>query len=179
MARRILIASLIAAAIGVGLGAQRGDQQISGAPAEPWPDAAANIQKFVRDALADRLKAGNIPDLDLRAGQNRTLNIRREITRDRKRLSDEALPRLDGFTLTLRTLPELQAETDRTNRSPMFIIVNSVGLAEESGTIDMGTDVLLPTNSRQIKLCCCVARGTFARSTAGWTFQSWSNFVCS
>jgi hypothetical protein len=95
------------------------------------------------------------------------------------RLNDDALPRIEGFSLSLRTTAELQAESDRANSSPMFIIVNSVNVTGDTGIIQLGTDILLPTNSRAGKLCCCVADGTFARSTTGWRFKSWSNLVCS
>jgi hypothetical protein len=61
----------------------------------------------------------------------------------------------------------------------MFIIVNSASVTGDTGIIRLGTDVLLPTNSRSIKLCCCVADGTFSGATSGWQFKAWSNFVCS
>ena len=148
--------------------------------AEEWPKAPPDIQLLVRSAIADRIKANDVPDLDLRFGRNRAVSIRREMTRTRMMLTDEAVPQVEGFSFTLRTRAALQAEADRTQRvTPMFIIVNGAGIAGEQGVIELGTDILLPTG-KDGKLCCCRGNATFTRSVEGWTFGSWNkSVVCS
>lgn len=141
--------------------------------------SAPDIQLLVRSAIADRIKANDVPDLDLRFGRNRTVSIRREMTRTRMMLTDEAVPQVEGFSFSLRTTAALQAEADRTQRStPIFIIVNGAGIAGERGVIELGTDILLPPG--KFKLCCCWGNATFARSGEGWTFTSWNkSVICS
>lgn len=140
-----------------------------------WPNAPTEIQAFVRSALADRITADNIPDLDLRI--NRRVSIRREMTRAKMLLTEDAVPRIDGFSFSLRTTADLQAESDRTHQSPMFIIVNDATVSNRGGVIELGTDVLLPADSQAGKQCCCYGSATFRRSAGGWLFASWNNSI--
>jgi hypothetical protein len=148
--------------------------------AEEWPKAPPDIQLLVRSAIADRIKAHDVPDLDLRFGRNRTVSIRREMTRTRMMLTDEAVRQVDGFSFSLRTTAALQAEADRTQHiTPMFIIVNGASIAGDQAVIELGTDILLPPG-RNFKLCCCWGNATFTRSVEGWTFASWyKSVICS
>src|SRR5579863_1683720 len=75
--------------------------------AQVWPDAPADIQAFVRNALAERIGAKNFPDLDLRFGRNRCISIRREMTNTRMMLTEQAVPTMEGFSFSLRTTADL------------------------------------------------------------------------
>jgi hypothetical protein len=150
-----------------------------GAQAGTMPDAPPAIQTLVRQAIEDRLKAADIPDLDLRFGRNRGLHIRREISHSGRLLTEEALPRVAGFTFSILTKAELQAESDRLNQSAMFIIVNAASIQGDTAAVELGTDILMPTTSRALKQCCCIAVGTFNHRDVGWAFDHWSGLVCS
>jgi hypothetical protein len=151
--------------------------------APAFPDAPAAIQTLIRQALEDRFRALDIPDLDLRYGRNRTVEIRREIRLDKARLTNDAQPHVDGFTFTLRTTAELQAEANLhpEHLGPLFVMVESANISEATHTasIELGTDALVPAGSKILKFCCCWGPGYFRQSQDIWTLSSWGTITCS
>jgi hypothetical protein len=173
-AGRHLLVAAATAVIAASVCASAVDVQVG-----PIANAPAEIQTLVRQAIEDRIRAGDVPDLDLRFGRNRNLHIRREISRANLLLADDALPHVEGFTFSILTKAELQAESDRLNQSSMFIIVNAAGIQNDTATVELGTDILLPTTSKAGKLCCCIGAGSFKRAVLGWTLDHWGSIVCS
>lgn len=141
-------------------------------------DAPANIQTLVRQAVEDRTAARDIPDWDF-SRRPPTLLIRREMSRGRVMLGQDALPQVSGYTFLLRTNAELQTEADQTHTSIMFVIVNSAGITGNTAFVDLGTDIVFPTVPKVIKMCCCVGNGRFNRVESRWVFERWFDIVCS
>jgi hypothetical protein len=140
-------------------------------------DAPADIHALVRQAIEDRIAARDIPDLDLRR-HSPSLLIRREMSRTLM-LDSNAVPQVSGFSFQLRTSAELQVEADQTHTSIMFIIANSAGVTGNTAFVDLGTDIVFPSDPKVIKMCCCVGNGRFNRVESRWVFERWSNIVCS
>jgi len=156
------------------------------APAGPAqaPDSGAmrvapdEVQAFVRAALENRLRANDVPDLNLAAGSHR-LAVRDSMPRAHLILKEAALPEVEGYQLYLLSAAEAQAEADRHNASVLFIAVDEPSINGDSATIWLGVDTAVPSQSGLIKLCCCTGKAEFRRSASSWHFVKWSTMVCS
>ena len=146
---------------------------------QTWTQPASDeIQALVRAALEDRLRANDIPDLNLLQGSRR-IGVRGVMPRAQRSLSDSALPRLDGYELFLLSPADAQGAADRRNETIEFITVDDPAVGPERATIWIGVDTAVPAKSGLIKLCCCTGQAEFRRNGDGWTFVKWVSMVCS
>ena len=136
------------------------------------PIASAEVEMFVRDALRDRLIAGDIPDIQLvRAADAKRFYVRAEVPASRVRITSRALPSMPDTELALLTLAEAQETATRSGRGVFFIAVEHVRVEESKGTIWLGAGLEVPPG--QIKSCCCEREALFERRDGQLSFQRW------
>jgi creatinine amidohydrolase len=144
---------------------------------EPRP-AGRDIEALVRQALEDRVRAGDIPDFQLLGGTRR-IGVRRELPLAGLTLGPDALPRIDGYEFYLVSAATAQADADRTKEKIRFVTVDRPSIAAETATIWMGTDFVSPADPTMIKMCCCEGRATFRHAGERWVFVEWTTTRCS
>jgi hypothetical protein len=143
------------------------------------PVAPPSVQSFVQQALQDRLTAGDIPDLHL-VQRTQPIRIRAEMPGAKFRLSDAAIPEISGFSLSLVTLSDAQAEADASNHDLMVVFVDSPQIAGNTASIQIGTDVVIHHQAQKVfKTCCCRAMAQFRLEHERWVFAKWMDMICS
>ena len=141
-----------------------------------FPLASDEVQAFVRAALADRLRANDIPDGNLL--QSRRVGVRSVMPQAHLALNETALPQVT-YELFLQSPAEAQAEADRRNTPVAFLIVDSPAINGDTATLTLGVDMATPRSSHLVKLCCCAGTAEYQRSGSTWVFVKWSSIVCS
>ena len=142
---------LIAAALLSGVHARAAAVQENSPPSQAQEPPLAEINALIRQVLANRIPAKDIPGQNLLQGAKR-IAIRSD--RVRLPLGQEALPALEGYELRLISTEEAQAEAERT-RTKFSSLPSSAagsgklresldwrGLHDASGS-QAGEDVLL------------------------------------
>jgi len=86
-----------------------------------------------------------------------------------------ALPGAKRFVLRPRA--ELQAQADKADANVAYISFG-VELAGDEADVDFGVDILLPTQSKAVKLCCCSSSDHFSRKQGTWKFVSRGTTMC-
>jgi hypothetical protein len=143
------------------------------------PDAPAAIQAFVREALSDRLRAGDIPDLHAGGAANTSrIAIRADMPGIRMKLTATALPELPGVSTELVSLAEARATADRTGAFVRFLAVDRAAIEGDTARIWMGGDFVMPVKAGRVKMCCCVSEAHFRRAGGRWTFVKWVFVSC-
>jgi hypothetical protein len=170
---RVLLASVVAAAVQA-----QGYAGRQASPAGTLKPASAEIEAFVRQALEDRLAAGDLPDIGL-MGRSTHLTIRRELPKAGLTLGRGALPGRAGYEFELMTAAEAQSEASRTRRTIPFISVDEPVITGNTGTIWLGADLASPDDPTLVKLCCCEGKALFKRTGDHWTFVKWDTMQCS
>jgi hypothetical protein len=132
--------------------------------------ASAEIETLVREVLESQLMA-KFPDFHL-LDRSRPIAIRADVPMTGLLLSDAALPRIEKHEFRLVSLAEAQAEADRVQQPFRFIEVERVAITGDMGTLTMGVELTLPSNSNFVKMCCCNAAVVFRRLNDRWTFVS-------
>jgi len=140
--------------------------------------APDSVQEFVKAALADRLRANDIPDLKV-LDSSRPIGIRDVMPEAGERLESAAVPAVGSYRFFLLSPADAQAAADRDSTPVAFLTVDRPIISGDSATIVIGVDLTLPRTSHQVKLCCCTGSAEFQRTDRGWTFVKWSGMVCS
>jgi len=136
------------------------------------PIASAEMEMFVRDALRDRLMAGDIPGIQLlRAADAKRFYVRAEVPASRVRITSRALPSMPNTELALLALAEAQEIATRSGRHVFFIAIERVHVEASKATIWLGAGLEVPPG--QIKTCCCEREALFERRDGQWSFQRW------
>ena len=137
------------------------------------------MQRFVRDALQDRLFAGDIPDIQLAGGQTaKLLYVRTDMPVSKMKLTAEALPQLPGVVLKLVSLSEAGELVARTGETVAFVTVDRVHLGDREATVWLGADFVAPERLGVIKMCCCEGEARFIRREGRWVFEKWGLLRC-
>src|SRR5215831_17287221 len=84
------------------------------------PVVPTETQSFVRQALQDRLSAGDIPDFGVLRNV-RQLVLREEMPRAKQRLSKDVVPEQTSGMISLWSLSEIQAQADASNQDLPFV----------------------------------------------------------
>lgn len=120
------------------------DPPPTSAPAAASPE----VETFVRDALRDRLLAGDIPDIGLlRRTEGKPILVRADVPESRTQLTSQALPSVPGTELQLITLAEAQRVVARTSQPLHLLAVDHVRVAESDAAMWLGVDLVVPAGS--------------------------------
>jgi hypothetical protein len=170
---RLVLSSVVAAALQA-----QGNAGRQASPAGTLKPASAEIEAFVRQALEDRLAAGDLPDIGL-LGRSTRLAIQRELPRSGLTIGPSALPERAGYEFELITATEAQSEASRTKRTIPFITVDEPIIMGDTATIWLGADLASPDDPTLVKMCCCEGKALFKRTGDRWTFVKWDTLQCS
>jgi hypothetical protein len=142
--------------------------------------AAAEVLRFVRFALHDRLLAGDIPDIEVarRPGEAQVL-VRADLPSSRMMLTDEALPEVPGLRLELVTLAAARETAERTGKDVGFVTIDKVQVGDVSAVVWLGADYAAREQPGLIKLCCCEGEARFVKRDGTWVFEKWGWSRCS
>lgn len=143
------------------------------------PVAPPDVLAFVREALQERLNANAVPDFRLPAATTRVA-IREEMSAAKMKLNESALPHVDGVEFYLLSTTAAQAQADQTRSDLFFLIVDSPQVRSATGTLLLGTDVVLwhdPAQQR-VKLCCCDEQAAFTKTENRWVFAGRLGATC-
>ncbi len=105
---------LIAAALLGSVDARAAAVQENNPPPQAQAAAARDINALIRQVLADRIPAKDIPDFGLLRGAKR-IAVRSDLVRFA--LGQDAMPALEGYEFRLISAAETQAEAERTQTS--------------------------------------------------------------
>jgi len=134
--------------------------------------ASAEVETFVREALADRLVAGDIPDIHLlRRADAKRFHVRAELPGSRIRITSRALPSTPGTELALVTLADAQEAATRTGQPFRFVVVDHVNIAGTQASLWLGVGLVVPPGF--VKMCCCERQAEFERREGRWLFERW------
>jgi hypothetical protein len=140
--------------------------------------ASPAIQAFVRQAIADRFAARDIPDFGMLSESGEIL-IRQETGNPNSDLTFEAVPQTNDRPFLLIQQSVAQARADATATSIVFITVGRVVVNGPDATINLGVDTVDPRSPGTIKLCCCSGDAKYHRVGDEWKFVRWESQVCS
>jgi len=146
-------------------------------PRSALPEASAEIQDLVRDAIADRFRADDIPDINLLPDRTHVF-VLRELGSAHLKLTDRALPSLREAHFALISADDTHAMAARTGRDVVYIAVDGPLINGDSATISLGVD-FVPANTSSVKMCCCSGRAQFSKAAERWTFVKWISMTCS
>lgn len=141
-------------------------------PTHIFVTATPEIETFVREALRDRLLAGDTPDIRLiRRDENKPILVRAELPASRIQITSRALPSVAGTELALITLTEAQQIVTRTGQSLHLIAVDHVSVTGSTAGMWFGITLVVPTGS--MKMCCCERLAQFRKRDGSWVFERW------
>jgi hypothetical protein len=164
--RALLVCVCVVALVSSGI-----TQQSAPAP------AGAEIDAIVRQILEERLAAGDIPDIGL-LGNAKRIAIRSDLPKSRLLLGPRAVPERQGYEFRLISTAEATAEADRTKTSVHFISVDRLEKSADTVSLWLGTDFVLPSDSKNVKTCCCESLVKYQRTNGSWAFAGWGAGVC-
>ena len=134
--------------------------------------ASPEIETFVREALRDRLAAGDIPDIRLmRRTEGKPILVRADLPASRTQITSRALPSVADTELVLITLVEAQRVVTRTGQPLHLLAVDHVSINESTATTWLGVDLVVPTGF--VKMCCCERDAHFRKQDGVWVFERW------
>ncbi len=136
------------------------------------------IQRFVRDAIADRFAARDLPDFGL-LPESGDIWIRQETDNPNSELTNDALPQLNNRQFRLIQQSVAQARADASGTSIVFITVGRVVVNGADASINLGVDTVDPRSPGTIKLCCCSGDAKYQQVGDEWKFVRWESQVCS
>ena len=145
-------------------------RQVAGPAVDPQVDV------LVRQVLRERITAGDIPDFGLVRG-NRPILVRRELD-EGVELTEAALPRLHGVTLSLIGVREAYARAAATHGGVTFLTVGPLTIRGDTATLLLGVDVAEPPGSG-VKMCCCARVVQYVRAGTQWRFAGPGEGLCS
>jgi hypothetical protein len=140
--------------------------------------AGRDIEELVQQALEDRARAGDIPDIAMLSDARR-IAVRQELPLAGLTLGPGALPRIDGYEFHLLSASAAQAEADRTKKNVPFISVDRASISGDDATIWIGADFAAPSDPATVKMCCCEGEARFRKNAGRWVFVAWRLTRCS
>jgi len=134
--------------------------------------ASPEVETFVREALHNRLVAGDIPDIGLvRRADGKPVYVRADLPASRTRITSRALPSVPNTEFVLMTLAEAQGIANRTGQPLFLLAVDHVRLDESTATTWLGVDLIVPPGA--VQMCCCEREAHFRRRDDRWVFERW------
>jgi hypothetical protein len=141
-------------------------------PVSAFATASVETEAFVREALHDRLLAGDIPDSQLiRRAEGKPVFVRAEMPESRLQITSRALPSVAGTELSLITLAEARQVVSRSGQSLHLIAIDHVRVEQSTATLWLGIDLLVP--AEVLKMCCCEREAQFKKRDSSWVFDRW------
>jgi hypothetical protein len=169
LALRVLIAAALLSSVHARAAAVQENNPPSQAQA-----AAREINTLIRQVLADRIPAKDIPGHNLLQGAKR-IAIRSD--RVRLPLGEEALPALEGYELRLISIEEAQAEAERTHALVLFIAIDNLQIGGGTANLSIGVDFMMPSDPKLVKTCCCSRALEYRRIDDRWVFARWGDLT--
>jgi hypothetical protein len=139
--------------------------------------ASPEIEDFVRQALQDRFRAGDIPDMSLLDDRAHVF-VLKEMPRAGLLLSTNALPTIDGTMFELIGLGEVKARAERTRQDAVYLAADDPRIDGATGFVRLGTNLTVPAKPDVIQTCCCVGRAEFKKVGSRWIFVKWGAMTC-
>ena len=167
LALRVLVAAALLNLVYGGALAVQGINPSSQAQA-----TASEVDALVRQVLADRIAAQDIPDFGLLRGAKR-IAVRSDRVGLPFALGKGALPALEGYELRLISTEEAQAEAERTQAIVHLIAIENLQIGGDSASLWIGVDYTTPRDPRSIKMCCCSNSLEYRRVEGRWVFARW------
>lgn len=161
---------LIAAALLGSVHARAAAVQENNPPSQAQAAAARDINTLIRQVLADRIPAKDIPDYGLLRGAKR-ITVRSDFVRFS--LGQDALPALEGYELRLISTAEAPAEAERTQTNVYFIAIENLQIGADTAGLWIGVDFAMPSDPKQVKMCCCSRSLEYRRVGDRWVFLRW------
>ena len=131
---------------------------------------SSEIDGLVRQVLADRIAANDIPSLGVARGTKR-IAVRSDPVR--LPISKDALPAVEGYDFRLITAEEAQSESDKTNLFVYFIAIERLHIQGDTASLWIGMDFTMPSDSKLAKMCCCSRPLDYRRADDHWVFVRW------
>ena len=168
----LTIRVLVAAALLNSVHARAAAVQENSPPSQAHAAAGRDLNALVRQVLADRIPAKDIPDYGLLRGAKRIA-----IRSDRVRLpiGEEALPALEGYELRLISTEQAQAEAERTQSIIHFIAIERLQIQGNTASLSIGVDFTMPSDPKLVKMCCCSRWLEYRRIDDRWVFDRWDD----
>jgi len=139
--------------------------------------ASQGVNIFVKQALEDLLERRALPDGNLLLNSTR-IAVRSDLPRSAMRLGSEALPERPGLNFYLLSPAAAQLEANRSKQSVYLITVDSPKLVQDSATLSVGIDLVVPSDPKVAVMCCCTGHGEFRRVDGRWRFTQWLSMIC-
>ena len=146
------------------------------APPEQVAKEDSATAALIRDALTWAFSSKNLPDYNIIADDDPVL-IHAQIRSDGREIRDDALP-LSERKFELVFLYEAQERADATGRPLRMVVVDQPRIDGTKAFLLMGVELVLPTNSDLVKLCCCVGLAEFELVDGSWRFRAWVYQQC-
>ena len=131
---------------------------------------SGEMDGLVRQVLADRIAANDIPSLNIARGTKRITVLSDPV---RLPISKDALPAIDGYDFRLITAEEAQAESDKTKLFVYFIAIERLQIQGDTASLWIGMDFTMPSDSKLAKMCCCSRPLDYRRADDRWVFVRW------
>ncbi len=135
---------------------------------------ASEVDALVRQVLADRIAAKDIPDFNLLRGAKR-IAVRSDRIGLPLALGKGALPALEGYELRPISTEEAQAEAERTQTHVHFIAIENLQIGGDTASLWIGVDFSMPSDPKLIKMCCCSRSLEYRRVEDRWVFVRWGD----
>lgn len=135
--------------------------------------AVGEVNALIRQVLADRISAKDIPDFGLLRDAKR-IAVQSDVGLALP-LGKEALPVLEGYELRLISTGEAAAEAERTGANLHFIAIQHLKIAEDTASLWIGVDFAMATHPQWVKTCCCIRSVEYRLAQGRWVFVRWGN----
>jgi hypothetical protein len=136
------------------------------------------VASFVRAAIADRYKAGDIPDQNLIAKDDSVL-VFDEMEESGYQVSNQALPSIDGIRFALVDRTAARDRAYGTHRGTYMLEVDRVEMGSDTERLKIGIgvypDIAMPN---AVWMCCCSAAASFRLLDGQWSFVAWDSEIC-
>jgi hypothetical protein len=167
----LALRALMAAAL-INMGHPRAMAVQGPAPSSQAHATSGEVDVLVRQVLADRIAAKDIPDFGLLRGATRIA-----VRSDGVRLpfGKDALPALEGYELRLISTEEAQAEAERTQTIVHFIAIENLQISGDTARLWIGVDFTMPPDPKLVKMCCCSRSLEYRRVEDRWVFVRWGD----
>jgi len=152
-----------------------------GLTTEPLPqhDARGQEMDLVRQVLAERLVAEDLPDLELvRHGDQVVLSPIVSVPGGNLVLNPEHLPRIPGWTFRLLDRDGARLEADATRHDVFYLELAVSTRSGDSATVWFGVQMVMPSDSTATPMCCCERSARFTKVDEIWRFAGWDRGTC-
>ncbi len=134
---------------------------------------------LVRQVLAERLVADDLPDLDaIRRGAQVAVSPVVALPGGNLLLTPDDLPRIPGRTIRLLDPATARAEADATHDEVFYLELAVANRTNETATVWFAVRMAMPLDSSARRMCCCERSARFAKVDDIWRFAGWDRGTC-